>query len=365
MKENEISGYQPVKWMEYQYKIDPGFIKSMKNIFRYTHLTEVQNTIISRMPLNRDLLVRSKTGTGKTIAFLVPAIQRYIDYMKENELNPRVYSKTNTGVLIVVPTRELAIQVATEARRLVFEIEPSGMKVNVLVGGDARRTQIRRMDRERNDIIVATPGRLLDFLQSEPGVKNMLMSIKTLVLDETDTLLDMGFKKQMQDLLDELAPTSEQRLTMMYSATVSREVKALASSAVRRDVEFVNTVKPTDLDVHQTIAQTHIIRDMGDHLKIILSLIIKEQLEKPLGKIIVFFNATKQVQMYTLMFRILRKLYPNVSFQQFEIHSKKEQDARAKISHAFRTANTGAVLFTSDVSYVLLPSHFNFQCSWC
>lgn len=354
VKEDAVTGYQPVKWKEYKDKIDYGFIVSMRTVFKYTHLTEVQNTIISKMPLQKDLLVRSKTGTGKTIAFLVPAIQRHIDYMKEKELNPKTYPKTHAGVLVVVPTRELAIQIAAEARRLIFPIEPNGMKVQVLVGGDSKRLQIRRMDRERNDIIVATPGRLLDFLRSEPGVRDMLMSIKTLVLDETDSLLDMGFSREIQELLRELKTTEEDRLTMMYSATISPEVKSLARTAVKRDVDFVNTVKAADLDVHHTISQTHIIRDMGDHLKIILSLIIKEQMEKPDGKIIVFFNTTKQVQLYTLMFRILRKLYHNVHFQQFEIHAKKSQDARSKVTHAFRTANVGSVLFTSDVSYTPL-----------
>jgi ATP-dependent RNA helicase MSS116 len=210
------------------------------------------------------------------------------------------------------------------------------------------------MDRERNDIIIATPGRLLDYFRSEPGVREMLMSVKTLVLDETDSLLDMGFKSQIQDIIQELKPTESERLTMMYSATISSDVKALARTAVKHDVEYVNTVKATDLDVHQTITQTYIARDMGEHIKVILSLIIKEQMERPDGKIIVFFNTTKQVQLYTLMFRILRKLYHNVHFQQFEIHAKKTQDARSKVTHAFRTANVGSVLFTSDVSYTPL-----------
>ena len=350
VKQDSVTGYEPVKWIHYKDKLDFGFIQAMRSIFKYTHLTEVQNTIISRMPLDRDMLVRSKTGTGKTIAFLVPAIQRHLDYMKENELNPKTYPKTHAGVLIVVPTRELAIQIATEARRLVYMIEPNGMKVQVLVGGDSKRVQIRRMDRERNDIIVATPGRLLDFLRSEPGVRNMLMSIKSLVLDETDSLLDMGFSREIQELLRELQPTQAERLTMMYSATISPQIKSLAATAVKHDVEYVNTVKATDLDVHQTIKQTYILREMGEHIKVVLSLIIKEQMEKPEGKVIVFFNTTKQVQLYTLMFRILRKLYHNVHFQQFEIHAKKDQDARSKVTHAFRTANVGSVLFTSDVS---------------
>jgi ATP-dependent RNA helicase MSS116, mitochondrial len=350
VKTDDTTGYKPTTWLSYKGKIDDGFLDSMKTVFRYRNLTEVQNTIISKMPIERDLLVRSKTGTGKTIAFLVPAVQRYLDYLRDNKLNPRTYPKTHCGILIVSPTRELAMQIAAEARRLIFNIEPNGMKVQVLVGGDPKRNQIRRMDRERNDIIVATPGRLLDFLHTEPGIKDMLLSIRTLVLDETDSLLEMGFRSEMEELSRELKETEANRLTMMFSATVSPEVKALANRYVGNGVEFINTVKDTDVDVHMLINQTYIVHDMSDHLKIILSLIITEQMQKPNGKVIVFMNTTKQVQLYTLMFRYLRKLYFNLHFQQFEIHSKKDQAVRSKVSQAFRTANVGSVLFTSDVS---------------
>lgn len=351
VKQEDGSAYQPVQWLDYKGKIDKGFLLGMKNVFRFSHLTEVQDKILSLMPIEKDILVRSKTGTGKTIGFLIPAIQRHIDYMKENNLNDKTYPKTNAGVLIVTPTRELAMQIANEVRRLVFEVEPHGMKCQVLVGGDSKRGQIRRMDRERNDIIVGTPGRLLDFLSTEPGVREILMSIKTLVLDEMDTLLDMGFKRDIETLLRELKSTEKERINMMFSATVSKQVKEVARSAVKHDVQFVNLVNPNDLDVHQTVKQTYIVREMGEHLKIILSLIITEQINRPDGKIIVFFNTTKQVQLYTLLFRFLRRLYYNPHFQQFEIHSKKPQDTRGKVTQAFRTANFGSVLFTSDVSY--------------
>ena len=349
--ENQFSGYKPVHWLKYKGKIDGGFIEAMKSVFQYAHLTEVQNALVSKVPLQNDLLVRSKTGTGKTLAFLIPAIQRHLDHMKENNLNPRTYPKTHAGTLIVTPTRELAIQIANEARRLVFPVQPSGMKCQVLVGGDSKRDQIRRMDRERNDILVGTPGRLLDFLQTEPGISDMMMSIRTLIFDEVDTLLDMGFRKDIENLLSFLEPTEKQRRNMMFSATISSDIQRFAEKALNHDVEFINTVKATDLDVHQKVEQTYILRDAGDRLKIILSLIIKEQLEKPNGKVIVFFNTTKEVQLYTLFFRYLRRLYANPHFQQFEIHSRKTQDQRSKVNRAFRTANVGSVLFTTDVSY--------------
>jgi len=363
VRDDQYAGYKPVHWLAYKGKIDDGFLESMKHTFRYSHLTEVQHTLLSKVPLKNDLIVRSKTGTGKTIAFLIPAIQRHIDYMKEAEVSPRVYSKSNTGVLIVSPTRELAIQIGAEARRLIHLIQPSGMKVQVLVGGDSKREQIRRMDRERNDIIVATPGRLIDFMETEPGVNNMFMSIQTLIFDEVDTLLDMGFRSDVEKILRLLQPTEQQRRNMMFSATLSSDIKRLAERELNHDVEFINTVKHDDLDVHQKVGQTYILRDMGDRLKLVLSLIIKEQLEKPQGKVIVFFNTTKEVQLYTLLFRYLRRLYANPHFQQFEIHSKKDQDIRTKVNNAFRRANVGSVLFTTDVSYepppLLFPTSVN------
>lgn len=351
VRKDASSEYTPTSWLSYKGKIDDGFLGAMKTIFRYRHLTEVQDTILSKMPIKQDLLVRSKTGTGKTLAFLIPAIQRHIDYMKDNNLNPRTYAKSHCGVLIISPVRELASQIASEARRLVFEVEPSGMKCQVLVGGESKRDQIRRMDRERNDIVVATPGRLLDLLRSEPGVKDLLLHSRTVILDETDTLLEMGFRQEMEELAQELKATDVERLTMMFSATISPDVKAVARRYVKGELDFVNTVKATDLDVHQLINQTYIVHDMGEHLKVILSLIISEQMKNPDGKVIVFFNTTKQVILYTLVFRYLRKLYFNPHFQQFEIHSKKSQESRGKVSNAFRSANVGSVLFTSDVTY--------------
>ena len=360
VRDDQYTGYKPVHWLAYKGKIDDGFIEAMKHTFRYSHLTEIQNALLSKVPLEKDFLVRSKTGTGKTIAFLIPAVQRHIDHMKEAGLNPRVYTKTNTGVLIVTPTRELAIQVGGEARRLIHLLQPSGMKVQVLVGGDSKREQIKRMDRERNDIIVATPGRLIDFMETEPGVNNLLMSIRTLIFDEVDTLLDMGFRSDVEKILRLLQPTENQRRNIMFSATLSSDIKRLAERELNHDVEFINTVKHDDLDVHQKVGQKYILRDMGDRLKLVLSLIIKEQLEKPNGKIIVFFNTTKEVQLYTLFFRYLRRLYANPHFQQFEIHSKKSQDIRTKVNNAFRTANVGSVLFTSDVSYEPPPLLFQY-----
>ena len=352
VKADAVSGYEPVQWKAYADKLEPGILESMKKIFRYQHLTEVQNTIISRMPLEKDLLVRSKTGTGKTLAFLIPAIQRFTDYTKENNFDPRKYAKTRAGTLILSPTRELASQIASEARRILYSIGPGQPKVQVLVGGDPKKIQQKLMLRERNDIIVATPGRLLDYLETDEFVPALLSNIRTLILDETDSLLDMGFRKEISSILDLLKDTEKERLNMMFSATISREVKDLAAQTSPHGIEYVNTVRSTDLDVHQLVNQTYIVRPMVEHVKVLLSLINSEQLKNPVGKVIVFFNTTKQVQLYTLMFRILRRLYSNPHFQQFEIHSKKDQEVRSKVNKAFRSANVGSVLFTSDVSYL-------------
>lgn len=133
----------------------------------------------------RDLLVRAKTGTGKTLAFLVPAIEARIaaiERVKQEALDKaglakdriyearaaRAFTRTDVGTLIISPTRELATQIANEVLKLSYHHE--GFEVRLFVGGNSKREQMRGWMKGRRDIVVATPGRLRDLLQSEPSI---------------------------------------------------------------------------------------------------------------------------------------------------------------------------------------------------
>lgn len=337
------------EWKDYSDRVDPSMLEVMRTIFKYKHVTKVQKTILDMMPIQNDLLIRSKTGTGKTLAFLVPAQQRAFEHWKRKGLSGpalKEYANKNAATLIISPTRELATQIATEARRLVT-LPGSNMKALCLIGGDGKREQLKLMRRERNDFVVASPGRLLDMLENEPDFASLMPNLQTLILDEADTLLELGFRKELELILQFLPKT---RQTYMFSATVSKDVRRIARSYLSKDHTYLNLVSKDDQDSHALIKQEYILRPIADHLKTVLSLIISQQLENPTSKIMVFLQTTRMTLLYASVFKTLRRLYPNPAFQQFDIHAQRTQDSRSKISKAFRTAGAGSVLFTTDVS---------------
>ena len=129
-------------------------------------------------------LVRSKTGTGKTIAFLLPAIQNLLE---------RVPQRGQIAILILSPTRELALQIAAEAERLVKDISINGrpIETHTAFGGTARASSLKKLKTGDPKILVATPGRLNDILE-EPEVKSRFSAMRSLILDEADAMLEAG-----------------------------------------------------------------------------------------------------------------------------------------------------------------------------
>ncbi|HEX6558975.1 MAG TPA: DEAD/DEAH box helicase, partial [Longimicrobiales bacterium] len=171
----------------------------------WTQPTPIQAKAILPAREGRDVVGIAQTGTGKTAAFLLPAIEQQIDL-------------EGLHTLVLCPTRELAQQVAADARELTRHTE---LWVGEVVGGMPMRPQIRDLA-AGFDILVATPGRLFDHI--ERGNVD-LSEIKVLVLDEADRMLDMGFRPQIEAILEKLP---QKRQTLLFSATMPRGVHALA-----------------------------------------------------------------------------------------------------------------------------------------
>ena len=179
----------------------------------YTSLTAVQSSVVEPEAQGRDLLVSAQTGSGKTVAFGLAAAENLLD---ENGQVPR-----NSGplALVIAPTRELALQVA---RELGWLYRDAGAQIATCVGGmDASKE--RRSLAGGAQIVVGTPGRLRDHL--ERGALN-LTSLRVAVLDEADEMLDMGFREELEEILD---ATPEGRRTLLFSATLPRTIVNLAS----------------------------------------------------------------------------------------------------------------------------------------
>ncbi|KAI7729236.1 hypothetical protein M8C21_004723, partial [Ambrosia artemisiifolia] len=187
---------------------------------KYVKPTPVQRYTIPISLAGRDLMACAQTGSGKTAAFCFPIIS---GIMRQSVQKPRGTRTVFPLALILSPTRELSSQIHVEARKFAYQ---TGVKVVVVYGGAPINQQLRELERGV-DILVATPGRLVDLLER---AKVSLQMIRYLALDEADRMLDMGFEPQIRKIVEQTdMPPRGERQTMLFSATFPREIQRLAS----------------------------------------------------------------------------------------------------------------------------------------
>lgn len=205
----------------------PKILMSNISLARYTKPTPIQKYSMPIILAQRDLMACAQTGSGKTAAFLFPMIARILqDGPNEMIVDGNSFSARRKAVpasLVLAPTRELATQIFNEARKFTYK---SGLRIVVVYGGSDIRQQLRELDRGC-DILVATPGRLVDLM--ERG-KVTLRGIRYLCLDEADRMLDMGFEPQIRRIVEqEDMPQTGDRQTLMFSATFPKPIQHLAA----------------------------------------------------------------------------------------------------------------------------------------
>ena len=196
--------------------------------------TPVQAQAIALVLAGRDVLVSAETGSGKTLAFCLPVLQA----LAENQLPPAGRQR-RVRALILVPTRELAVQIG-EVARLLARHEAQAVKVTVVFGGVSINPQMMGL-RGGADIVVATPGRLLDLIEHNALE---LSAVQTLVLDEADRLLDLGFEQELERIL---ALLPAKRHNLFFSATLPPTVQALAAGLLKNPARV--DVAPVVLDI--------------------------------------------------------------------------------------------------------------------
>ena len=277
-------------------------------------------------------MVRAKTGTGKTLAFLIAALESAI-----SRRNGERFDGDSIPILIISPTRELATQIATEAVRL---LKSHRYKVQSLVGGYSRRLSDMIIDEKRVDVLVATPGRINDRLESNPTLKKRLKNLECIIFDEADQLLDMGFKDEIESIQSYLP---KEKQTFLFSATMSDPIKKIAKNLLRKDYVTIDTVGKDDVPTHLTVKQSYMISPLSQSFYTLWSAIKEHQANVPDSKIIVFFPTYKMVQYAHQIFSSL----PSLDILQ--IYSLMTQSQRSQVSDTFRKS-TGVVLFTTDIS---------------
>lgn len=305
--------------------------KALAEKMKYITMTKVQAASLPIVLEGTDVLVKAKTGTGKTLAFLIPTIELMIrnrSSLKENDI----------GILIISPTRELATQIGDEAKELLTFY--SGFKVSVITGGTDIKRDTERL-RGTVHILVATPGRLQDHIDNTPNFKTKMATVKSFILDEADQLLDMGFKPAIDKISQTLSAPSK-RHTLLFSATVAPAIQTIASQTLRQGYSFIDTVGESATQTHLHVKQEMISADYQNMTPTIAAILQRETAKKNF-KIIIFFPAANLAGFYHDLFREM------LNVKILEIHSRMSQSARIKSSNAFKDA-TNVILFSSDVS---------------
>ncbi|KAK9476846.1 P-loop containing nucleoside triphosphate hydrolase protein [Lipomyces japonicus] len=328
---------------------NPNINRAIEDL-KFTVMTEVQEKVLPYLlkPGNSDsnLLVQAKTGTGKTVAFLIPSIQRAIEF-KNNSASSKSSLPRKPTVLIISPTRELARQISDDAARLIARLpEHENILAKTVVGGVNFNEEAKRTFRGQGvDLLVATPGRLLQYIESEPRLFN---NVKVRIYDEADTLLDQGFKYQLDKINAHLKASADIDQSLMFSATVSDAVKSLARQDLGKDHHFITTITkdtvPTHALVPQHLVNVERILDQPEALYALLKKQLADRSDEKF-KAIVFCKSSKEVKFLLALFS---KLLESHKIDLFAISGRDPQGRRFKTMENFKGSDSG-IIFATDV----------------
>lgn len=314
--------------------------RAMAEEFCYEFMTAVQHeTLPLILEDKKDCLAKAKTGTGKTLAFMIPTIEKITASMSNKAKN-----RSDICCLVISPTRELALQIGNETKRLLSFHKSYLQKVVVCVGGTNKNKDIKGLS-GTTPIVVATPGRLLDHLQNS-GIAERMTRLDTLIFDEADQLLDMGFRPDIERILRLLQPSRQTRQTLLFSATIPDSVSEIAGIAMRGDYNFVDTVGEDTEQTHLHVQQQLMITPQESQVCALANILERESSDNKAYKIIVFFTTARLTGFMSELFNSVKN---QTGYDVLEIHSRKSQKQRERASEEFRKRSK-AILFSSDVT---------------
>jgi ATP-dependent RNA helicase RhlE len=292
-------------------------IKAQLEVMGFNRPTDIQFRAIKHILKGEDVMAVAQTGTGKTAAFVIPMLNHFL-------VKPRGKYAGIRG-LILVPTRELANQISKVVAEIALQTH---LRVLGLYGGVEQENQIKTLN-EGVDVLVTTPGRMFDLISQ--GFVDV-SKLEIFVLDEADLMLDLGFNKDIQDLIRKIP---KNRQTLFFTATISKKIKSLAYDVVRDAIRIhVSPQNPVSKNVDHAVASIEM-----DDKRFFLENILKEYPEK---KIIVFARTKVRVE------RIVAAM-ARVTVNSEALHGGIEQNDRFAILDRFRSGENN-VLITTDVA---------------
>ncbi|KAK6514261.1 ATP-dependent RNA helicase [Arthrobotrys conoides] len=289
----------------------------------FTNMTEVQAKTIPPLLAGRDVLGAAKTGSGKTLAFLIPAVEM----LSSLRFKPR----NGTGVVVVSPTRELALQIFHVARELT---KHHSQTCGIVIGGANRRAEAEKLSKGIN-LLIATPGRLLDHLQNTQGF--VFKNLKALVIDEADRILEVGFEDEMRQIIKILP--KENRQSMLFSATQTTKVEDLARISLRPGPLYINVDHRKEHSTVEGLEQGYVICEADKRFLLLFSF-LKRNLKK---KVIVFFSSCNSVKYYA-------ELLNYIDLPVLDLHGNQKQQKRTNTFFEFCNAKQGTLIATNVAS---------------
>lgn len=321
--------------------IEPILLQTITEDMRFDHMTPVQAATIHHLLKDRkDMLAQAKTGTGKTMAFLLPAVQTLINKNRK--------PGASVSALIISPTRELAMQIANEATTLLQRLPQ--YKVCTAIGGTNKNSEQNRILRGC-DILIGTPGRLIDHMEPDEGnysaVREKLQAVDTLVLDEADRMLDIGFLPALKQIISYLPDKqSTQRQGMLFSATIADHVTKVAHLALSKDYQFISTIPKGEAGTHERVPQQLLVVPTFSDMAAGLVGALRKEVEKngkDTFKAIVFAPTAGLVDFYAEIIQRIPGL-PSMTV----LHARMTQSKRTRTTDEFRSAKSG-ILVATDV----------------
>jgi len=283
---------------------------SVLDRLKFTTPTPIQQKAILPAIEGKDLVGIAQTGTGKTLAFAIPMVQRLSQHKGKG--------------LVLVPTRELAMQVEETFRKVE---QPFGIRSTVVIGGASMHEQKQAL-RKNPQVIIATPGRLIDHIQQRTVV---LFDVQILVLDEADRMLDMGFLPQIERIIKMV---SKERQTMLFSATMPQAISHIAASYMKLPLHV--EIAPSGTLVEKLTQELFIVR------KEMKEALLKKVLDQYRGSVLIFtrtkIGAHRTARAITAM-----------GHQATEIHSDRSLRERKEALQGFKTGRY-RVLVATDIA---------------
>jgi len=325
----------PKPFSDLKDKLDKVLLDSLDKM-GFEYMSPVQQKVLTELPsLSSDCVVQAKTGTGKTVAFLLPAIQ--------NLLSGNMPPQGKVAILVICPTRELALQIAKECNGVTACL-PGGMECHTAFGGTRRASNLKTFLNGSPTVLVATPGRLNDIL-GEEIVREKFSHLRTVILDEADQMLDDGFAPAVKQILRRIPPKGDGWQGMCFSATLPEEVLDIAKIVLFPGYTHLSTLDRNETPTHERVPQFHISVPTVSQTFAVLSAVMEEEYnQNPTDfKAIVFGTTANGVR---LLYNLYRQALPR--FQSFELHSRMSQNIRMRTTDEFKTASSG-ILFASDV----------------